>query len=224
MPKRKMLGFILMLSFTLIVGAGTTTFAYGAEAAPTGGTSPSPASGSEGASSSGQAVTPDTYIIQADDILTIDGSPHLELRARSYRVSEDGTIMMLYLKRIEVKGLSKRQLQDKLMEMYDPKYFKNVVINVEVRIKSFNIVGEVRNPGIKDLLTQTSILTAIASAGDFTEYADPSKVIVIRLDKEGMPTRQTIDCKAILRGKAPDSFLVKPNDVISVLRKGFLGI
>jgi polysaccharide export outer membrane protein len=210
---------ILILAFSAVVG----TFVYGVES-PTSLTAvPSGASAGEGGAASGQGLTSDAYVIKVDDILTIEGTPHLELKARSYRVSEDGTIMVPYLKRVPVAGMTKRELEETLMEKYDPAYFKNLVINVEVRSKTFNIIGNVRVPGVKELITETSILTAIALAGDFTEYASEKKVTVIRRNAEGNLTRTVVDCKAIMDGKAPDDFIVKPNDLIVVPRSGVFG-
>lgn len=219
------LGGALLL--ILAASAAVGTFVYGVES-PTGLiTAPSGASAGEGGATSGQGLTSDAYIIKVDDILTIEGTPltpGLELKARSYRVSEDGTIMVPYLKRIPVAGMTKRQLEERLMEKYDPAFFKNLVINVEVRSKTFNIIGRVRIPGVKELITETSMLTAIALAGDFTEYANEKKVTVLRRDAEGNVTRTVVDCKAIMDGKAPDDFIVKPNDLIVVPRSGPLGL
>ena len=210
---------ILILAFSAVAG----TFVYGVES-PTSLTAvPSGASAGEGSATSGQGLTSDAYIIKVDDILTIEGTPHLELKARSYRVSEDGTIMVPYLKRIPVAGMTKRQLEETLMEKYDPAFFKNLVINVEVRSKTFNIIGNVRIPGVKELITETSMLTAIALAGDFTDYANEKKVTVLRRDAEGNLTRTVVDCKAIMDGKAPDDFIIKPNDLIVVPRSGVFG-
>jgi len=222
MPKRRTAGLFLASLLTLAVTGAAMTFAYGAESAA-GATSAPGVSPSGSAASSGQALTDDAYIIQVDDILTIEGSPHVELRARICRVSEDGTIKMPYLelKRIKVVGRTKRQVEDRLEELYDPDYFKNLVITVEVRIKSYNIIGEVRNPGIKELLIQTTLLTAIASAGSFSEYAAEDKVLVIRNPRgKGDPSTHIVDCKAIMKGRAPDDFIVKPNDLIWVRRSG----
>jgi polysaccharide export outer membrane protein len=218
--ERKTLGWLLGSVLTFVLVAGWQSLVCGAEVSA--GAAPSSAV-SSGATASGGMVASDEYIIQVDDILTIEGSPHVEFRARVCRVGQDGTIKMAYLGRVEVAGLTKRQLEEKLEKEYDPKYFKNLVITVDVRIQSFNIVGEVRIPGIKELLIKTTLLTAIGSAGGFTEYADQDKVIVIR-NTEGKPTRQIVSCKDILRGRITDDFVIKPNDVIWVPRKGFLGL
>ncbi len=215
-------------ALTLVLGCivGVAPWGYGAEIAPGVTTLPSGATEGDAGATSGQGLTSGAYIIKVDDILTIEGTPltpGLELKARSYRVSEDGTIIMPFIDWINVAGMSKRQLEKKLMELYCPDYFRNVVINVEVRSKTFNIIGDVRIPGVKELITETSILTAIALAGDFTEYANEKKVTVIRRDAQGNATRTVIDCKAIMDGKAPDDFIIKPNDLIVVPRSGPFG-
>jgi hypothetical protein len=91
------------------------------------------------------------------------------------------------------------------------------------RPAKYNVIGEVRNPGLYELQVRSTILTAMAMAGGFTDYADQGGVIVLR--RAGDQTeRSNIDVGAILKGKAPDDFFIEADDVIWVPRKGSLGL
>lgn len=80
-------------------------------------------------------AAPDNYIIQTGDLLTIDGHQHSKYLSpkRAYRVAEDGTIKLTYLGRVQAAGFTRRQLEDDLEKRYDPKYFKDLSITVELR-------------------------------------------------------------------------------------------
>ncbi len=221
MQGKKSFACLVLVATVLALSAGVSVRAWGAgtEAAPpptATGTTPG-----EGTGLLTGGTTPEDYVIQVDDMLTLDdGRVRSELSGiRTYRVARDGTIKLIYLGRVEAVGLTKRQLEDKLEKLYDPKFFKNLTLNLEVASKTYSIVGEVRNPGIKNILMKTTIITAIASAGGFTDYAKQSKVIVLRV-VGGEQARREIDCEEILKGKAKAEFLIEPNDVIWVPPKG----
>ncbi len=210
---------VSVLCALLVMGTGFSAYGVEGDAAPS---APAPgAPPGESISPTSTASTPEDYTIQIDDVLTVDGGQHskyLDPR-RSYRVAKDGTIKLPFLDRVKAAGLTKRELEDRLEKQYDPKYFKDLCITVEVASKTFYIGGEVRSPGIRPLAVRLSLLAAVLSAGGFTDYADLDNVRVSRL-QSGNWVVQTVDCKAILRGKAPDDFEIKPNDLIWVPRGG----
>ncbi|MDP2898341.1 MAG: polysaccharide biosynthesis/export family protein [bacterium] len=200
--------------------------AHGEESAPPPATAPaSPvtttASGDGGLLPT-TGGTPDDYVIKIEDSLTIDGNQHskyLDPR-RLYIVGKDGSIKLVFLKRQMVAGLTKRQLEEKLEQLYDPDYFKNLVITVEVRMQSYEVMGEVKMPGTRELTGGTTVLKAVVRAGGFSDYANEGKVVVLRADG----SRHIVDCTAILKGRVPDTFVVQAGDVIWVPRTGFMGI
>ncbi len=207
-----------MASLLTLVIAGWMTFGSSAESTAAPAVTPTaPSEGSAGLPFEG-GITSDDYVIQVDDILTIDGHQYAELTPlRTYTVAKDGTIKLVYIGRVKAAGLTKRALEEQLEEQYKD-YFKNLVIDATVRSKTYTVVGEVRSPGMQPLQLKTTILTALARAGWFTDFGDQSEVIVIR-SSGAEPSHHGVDCKAILRGKAED-FIIEPNDVIYVLRKG----
>jgi len=216
--ERKMLGWWVAWVVSVAFVAFPTG---GVEAQESGesGTSSGAASTTGTSMPFGGAITSDDYVIEVDDILTIDGYQHVEFNPmRPYAVAKDGTIKLVYIGRVPAAGLTKRQLEEDLEKRY-AKFFKNLVLNVTVRSKTYTIAGEVRNPGIHPLQIKTTITRAIARAGDFTDFAKQSKVIILRNSPGGQIVRHEVDCEAILRGKAED-FVIEPNDVVYVPRKG----
>jgi polysaccharide export outer membrane protein len=208
----------LFLSVSLVLLAcGVAHRLQAAETVPATGTA-----SAEGADAAVSGGTPDDYVIQVDDLLTVDdGKPRSELTAtQKYRVSGDGTIKLIYLDRVTAAGLTVRQLEEQLEKLYDPRFFKNLTINVEVATKTFSVMGEVRIPGIKNLVTEISILHAIAVAGGFTDYAKEGKVIVLRKEK-GEPKSYEINCNDLLKARGREDFIIKANDIIWVPRGMF---
>jgi hypothetical protein len=92
----------------------------------------------------------------------------------------------------------------------------------EGRPVAYSVIGDVRNPGSYVGLERTTLLGAIARAGGFTDYADRDEVVVVRETDKGSE-RHTLDIAAILSGKAPDDFVLKPRDIVWVSRKGPVG-
>ncbi len=85
---------------------------------------------------------------------------------------------------------------------------------------AYSIIGEVRSPGSYDILTRTTVLKALATAGGFTDIAHDDRVVVLRYTKD-RTERHNIDVNAILKGKAADDLLIKPGDIIWVPKRFF---
>ena len=218
--ERKRSRCFLTSVLTLVFLAGWMTSVHAVETTGTTATTAAVASEGAGAAPFEGGITSDEYVIQVDDVLSIDGHQHVELTPlRPYTVAKDGTIKLTYIKRVKAAGMTKRKLEDDLEDRYK-NFFKNLQISITVRSKTYAVVGEVRNPGIFALQKGT-ILTAIARASGFTDYADRDDVIVMRATGPGLSERHRVDCQAILKGKAED-FPIEPNDIIWVDRKGFL--
>jgi protein involved in polysaccharide export with SLBB domain len=74
--------------------------------------------------------------------------------------------------------------------------------------------GEVRGPGRQFYLGYTTVLKAIASAGDFTDYAQRKKVSVTHLNGK----KQIINCIKAINDPRLD-LPIYPGDIIYVPRK-----
>jgi protein involved in polysaccharide export with SLBB domain len=99
---------------------------------------------------------------------------------------------------------------------------------------TFDVLGEVKNPGSQSLTEKTTLLKAIEGAGGFTENADQGRVVVIRRGGTrvssrgpgGPPGRRTsaverhvIDCGGLLGEEKGDDFTIEAGDMVIVPRK-----
>ncbi|MFB3926455.1 MAG: polysaccharide biosynthesis/export family protein [Syntrophales bacterium] len=158
-----------------------------------------------------------TYIIGPEDVLFI----HVwreEALSRAVPVRADGKISMPIVDDIQAAGLTPMELKNVLTEKFR-NYIDNPTISVIVtEANSFRIFvsGQVRNPGIFRLRSETSLLQIIPMAGGFTEWADQKKIVILR-KVNGKDTRMTVNYKKIVENPNGDSDVVlKPGDTVIV--------
>jgi protein involved in polysaccharide export with SLBB domain len=78
----------------------------------------------------------------------------------------------------------------------------------------YTVGGEVKQPGRQVYISSITVLGAIKSAGDFTDFGKKTNVKLRRSNGQSF----TIDCKKALRDPKLD-LEVFPNDDITVFRK-----
>ena len=106
----------------------------------------------------------------------------------SYSVNDSGYIYLPVVEKIKVVGLTVAELKVLLDEAYSP-YLKYSQSTIKLANMRFTVLGEVNNPGVYYLYNeQSSLLDAISEAGDFTDFANRTKVKLIRQTKEGSQT------------------------------------
>jgi polysaccharide export outer membrane protein len=138
------------------------------------------------------------------------------------RLLADGTISPPLLKPQRVVGLTVEEVQAKLTLAYK-EYLKEP--KVSVRVVTIHgdrvfVLGEVRTPQTVSLVGPISVVQAIAAAGGFAEeFADKSRVQVLRVNDCGKPAPVVVDAEAVLRGKARDVPLQR-GDVVFVPARG----
>ena len=97
------------------------------------------------------------------------------------QIREDGYFNPPLLGRpIKAAEKSVGQLQDELQKLYVPDYFKSATITVRRQDSYFFVGGEVKAPGMKPYLSEMTVLKAIQTAGDFTDFSRRTKIQVIR--------------------------------------------
>lgn len=157
------------------------------------------------------------YIIGAEDVLFI----HIwkeEALSKSVPVRIDGKISLPLVDEIQAAGLTPLQLRDTLAQR-----FKEFVDspNVSVMVMEANshkafITGQIKNPGVYRLRTETSILQIISLAGGFTEWANQNEIIIIRKEK-GQEKRISVNYKKIISGEDLSlNILLKSGDTVII--------
>lgn len=131
-----------------------------------------------------------------------------------YTVDSEGTIDFPVLGAIEVVGLTREQLSNKIQDLLRPVMPDPVVVVSWVNFY-VTVLGEVARPGTYNFPgDRLTLLEAIGFAGDLTVYGHRSKVMVIREENGGRHV-EVLDLKSKDIFSSP-YFYLKQNDVVYV--------
>jgi len=157
-----------------------------------------------------------TYIIGPQDVLRILVYEKGELSGPVV-VQPDGTISLpLINEYIKAEGLTPDQLKTRLTEAWkaninSPEVTVSVV---EVRSKTYRIMGYVNKPGTVSITHPVHISEAIADSLGFQPYADQKD---IRITRDGGKIQLKFNWKDFLKGKNLDKdILLENGDIIEV--------
>ena len=161
------------------------------------------------------ATDSDQYIIGPEDVLHIFVWRE-EQMTKTVPVRMDGKISLPLIDDIQAADMTPLQLKEVLT-----KKLKTVIDNPTVSVtvmeaNSFKVFvsGEVKQPGVHRLRTETSFIQLMTMVGGFTDWADKKKVLIIRKEK-GAEKRITVNYKKIIDGKEPD-VTIKRGDLVIV--------
>ena len=163
-----------------------------------------------------QSLQVNDYQIGSKDLLeiTVFGLPELN---QTVRVSEDGSITMSLLGRVEVAGLTAQELEKKLASILDKQFTKEARVTVFIReYQKVSVIGAVGKPGMYELVGPTTLLQVIAQAGGLTAQA-MNELFVYRLEKDGKQTKIVIKIEGLMITGDPDlNIQLQPKDVVTV--------
>ena len=163
------------------------------------------------------AVDGDQYVIGPEDVLYIHVWKEDAL-TRTVPVRMDGKISLPLIQEIKAAGLTPLQLKEVLMRKFK-EFIENPIVSVTVvEINSFKVyvIGQVKNPGIQRLRSETTVSQIIVMAGGFTEWANQKKIVVVRKE-EGREKRIKVNYKKIMGGGNPGSDVVlKAGDTVII--------
>jgi polysaccharide export outer membrane protein len=162
-----------------------------------------------------QSVELNEYRIGPKDLLeiTVFNLPEL---TQTVRVSEDGTITLSLLGRVEVAGLTAQELERKLASLLDQQYTKQARVTVFIReFQKVAVIGAIARPGMYELVGPTTLLQIIAQAGGLTAQA-MNEVFVDRLAPDGKQTIIAVNLQELSNGRQDLNIELKPKDVITV--------
>ncbi len=138
-----------------------------------------------------------------------------DLRPHEETIKEDGTITLEHIKDIKAEGKTTGELQRDIHNAYVPTFYKRLTVTVKTDRLLCYVLGQVRQPGRQEYLGATTVLKAIASAGDFTDFAKRHDVVVTR--KDG--TVLHVNCVKAAKEPALD-IPIFPGDKIEVKPRG----
>lgn len=195
----------------LTIWVVTLLFSLGAFAQET-----KPAAPSQDKTPKGEiAADSDTYIIGPEDVLSIFVWKEESL-TKTVPVRIDGMISLPLLDDIQAAGLTPLKLKQVITEKLK-NFIENPTITITVmEANSYKIYlsGEVKNPGVMRIRSQTTLLKAIITAGGFTEWANKRKILIIT-QEGGQEKRITANYNKIVDGDEPD-VIINPGDTIIV--------
>jgi polysaccharide export outer membrane protein len=173
-----------------------------------------------------QEESEEVYRIGAKDLLEINVFGVNELNTK-VRVSEDETITLPLLGKIDIKGMTRFELEKKLTELLEQKYLKNAQVTIfikEYESKKVAIIGAIKNPGSYELIGRKTLLEMISVAGGLTDKAS-DKIIIIRNYEDGNNNSLEIDYEDLMiKGDARLNIPLQPGDVVNVSMERYLDI
>ena len=136
--------------------------------------------------------------------------------ANSYRVYEDGTIDLPFLKPIRIEGLTVPEAQEAVKTA-----FKEIIPDADVKLalynKTFTVIGDIHSGEYYIYKENMNIFEALAMTGDLMNSGDRRHVRIIRPNGNEEPEILEFDIRSntIIDSKY---YYIYPNDVIYVAR------
>ena len=154
-----------------------------------------------------------TYAIGAEDVIFVKVWRDNDVSGQ-FLVRPDGRISVPLIGDVTASGRTPEQLEKDISERLS-KFIKDPQVNVgilSVGSKKYFILGEVNKPGSFPLVVPTNVLEALVNAGGFRDFANQTKILILRGDKVF-----TFNYKQVTGGKKPEqNILLEPGDKIIV--------
>lgn len=162
-----------------------------------------------------QMKTP-AYIVKPGDQLDIRFFYNPELN-ETVTVRPDGFISLQLIDDVKAAGLTVPQLDDLLTQRYEKELRKP---SVTVIVKTFMgqsvyVGGEVRTPGLIELIHGMTVTQAVISAGGLLPTANEENAIVIRKGPDNRPIPIRVNLDEVLHGNMEETQL-RPSDIVYI--------
>jgi len=132
----------------------------------------------------------------------------------SYIVDQDGNLELPSIGTIKAEGLNTWELRDVLNSKLKP-HLNLVSTQVKLANLRITVFGEVKSPGLQYMYNdKNTVLEMLSQAGGFTDFADRSKIQILRQTTNGT-TSSYIDLNSIDALHSPYYYMM-PGDVVYV--------
>jgi polysaccharide export outer membrane protein len=159
----------------------------------------------------------EVYRIGPEDVLDISVWNNTAL-SRVVPVRPDGKISLPLLDDVQAAGLTPVELRDQLgkrLVEYIPTPEVSVVVR-EVHSFKVSVMGQVKLPGRYELRSKTTIFDVLALAGGFNDFADKTRLLIIRQDG-GTIKRYLFNYSKFVSGEDIKQYaFLQPGDLIVV--------
>ncbi len=135
----------------------------------------------------GRYIDPEGKVNTYGRPMTQYNNTGLEVSTEYYLVNADGSIDFPIIGRIEVAGLTKKEVAAKIADDIYPKYVTEKPI-VDIRLMNFRVTvaGAVKNPGVYQSKNERmTFLEAISMAGDLDIKGDRENILLYRINPDG---------------------------------------
>ena len=154
--------------------------------------------------------------------LRLSGVPGDEIGGFSagQTIDDGGMLNLPYIGKIKVAGLDVSQAQQLIeSKLKSEKIFTNptVTLSIQANMRLVNVTGEVKSSGRVSYTADMTLMSAIAGAGGFSDFADKKHV---KLTREGKV--QDIDTRKIAKDPSLDVRLLPGDQVYIPQSSGFL--
>ena len=162
------------------------------------------------------ALSTSDYILGPSDLLQSDVFQVDELSGTE-RINAAGYIKMPLIGLVKVAGLSREQSEDLITELYAEGYLQDPQVNIDIMeyvSHQITVLGHVTNPGVYPLKGKTTLLQALAMAGDAGPLADEEEVVVFRSDEYGVVVGYVVNLEDVLAGTVIDPEIIGNDKVV----------
>lgn len=161
------------------------------------------------------------YVLQPLDVIRVHVYQEEDInRGGEVRLTLDAVVTLPLIDKVDLKGLTIAQAEQRITKLYSDDYLVNPSISVRV-IEYYKlevqVFGQVTSPGVIAFPREEGLLlsTAISKAGSFTRLANRKSVTVKRVYPDGRIENHEINMEEAVKGKGTDIWL-QPGDVINV--------
>ena len=140
------------------------------------------------------------------------GNPYIA----PYTVSPKGTIDIPVIGEIHVGGMTRFEAEQAIKQELQKEQLKDANVTVQMQNMTYTVTGEVKLPGVYKIeKDQMTLLEALGSAGDLSQYGKRDSLMVIRTegDKRKTYVVSLNDGERLLNSEA---FYIHQNDIIYV--------
>jgi len=159
------------------------------------------------------ATTTRQYVLGPNDVVGVSVWNDKNL-TNSYSIGPDGMISMYLIGDFKASGLTIPRLRDTITEKLRD-WLNDPLVNVQLlanNSKKYTVVGAILKPGPYPLERATTILDALAASGGFMDYANKTRIVLIR-----GTSRHLFDYSAVVRGEnLEQNITLEDGDIISV--------
>jgi polysaccharide export outer membrane protein len=139
--------------------------------------------------------------------------------AAKVTVSQEGTIVLNVLEKVQVAGLTASQIESRLKSLLEASYLSKATVTVQVvefASKPISVVGAVIRPGRISASGNTTLIQAITQAGGLAA-GHGSELYVLRTGANGLSEQVAVSIDDLMINGNPDvNIPLAPNDLVNV--------